>query len=105
MHLLGCLFALLLGVIIIIVAFLGSIARAVMTLLGLKPNNWNGGQNHTTRSTYQQGGTAGNQQGGYRQDERSYQEEDRSQGKAHNSQPGHKIFERNENEYVDFEEV
>lgn len=94
MHFLGCLFALFLGVILIGVTFLGSIINFILSALGLK-NRVN------------------NNAGGFSSQQSSYdprQHDYDSQQHQHSAEPPHgqhkgKIFQKDESEYVDFEEI
>lgn len=108
---LGCLFALLFGVVFIIFAFVGSIIDVVLRFLGLKKggNTFSGfGQQGGAR---QQSGFGGQrsgfsqQQSGYGQQQSTSQNDGRDQHRESRGQQTHKIFEKDDSEYVDFEEV
>lgn len=101
---LGCLFALLFGVVFIIFAFIGTIIDVVLSFLGLKKR--------TTKFTGfgQQGGARqqnnyGRQQSAYGQQQSSGQSDGYEQHRESRGQQTHKIFEKDDSEYVDFEEV
>lgn len=108
---LGCLFALLFGVVFIIFAFIGTIIDVVLSFLGLKKR--------TTKFTGfgQQGGARqqnnygrqqsayGQQQSGFSQQQSSGQSDGYEQHREFRGQQTHKIFEKDDSEYVDFEEV
>lgn len=104
MHFLGCLFALVLGVIFIGVTFIGSIIDFILSLLGLNKrvtnNSFGGGFNSQQRST-RQGNT---HQGNARQGDYGSQQQQSTSGSSRGQQKG-KIFTKDESEYVDFEEI
>lgn len=108
---LGCLFALLFGVVFIIFAFVGSIIDVVLRFLGLKKggNTFSGfGQQGGARqqSAYgQQQGNYGRQQNDGSQQRGAGQGGGREQHRESRGQQTHKIFEKDDSEYVDFEEV
>lgn len=98
---LGCLFVLVFGIIFISVAFLGQIINVILSLLGLKK-----------RVNYNRGGFGtfhdfGSQQSGSQQSSTRRQQYDDgpSGSQAGGSSPNGKIFQMDESEYVDFEEV
>lgn len=99
MHFLGCLFALVLGVIFIGVTFIGSIIDFILSLLGLNKrvtnNSFGGGFNSQQRSTHQ---------GNARQGDYGSQQQQSTSGSSRGQQKG-KIFTKDESEYVDFEEI
>lgn len=103
MHFLGCLFALVLGLLFIGIMFVGSIIDAIFSLLGIKKRVTRthfGGYSNT--SGYGNSSGYGNASGyGQDQSERN----DEQQQPSHQGQQNKKIFEKNESEYVDFEEV
>ncbi|MCF0235521.1 MAG: DUF4834 family protein [Bacteroidaceae bacterium] len=84
---LGCLGALLFGLIFLALALLQNFWQFVRTLLGL----------HNPTSSAQ-----GPQTGGARQ---SAHQSNQSGRTASTGQPSEKIFERDDSEYVDFEEI
>lgn len=92
MHFLGCLFALILGILIFGLLAIGTIANFVLSLLGIKKPSSTGF------------GGFGNQNG----NRQSYGYSDREQGQTQSNSSGQqnqKIFEKDDSEYVDFEEV
>lgn len=102
MHFLGCLFALFLGLIIIAAVFIGSVIDFILAFLGLKKRGTAfGGQ--SPFGTFRQG-PYDNQDpsAGTRQ-----QTTDGRQQAPHHStgQQSQKIFQKDDSEYVDFEEV
>lgn len=99
MHLLGCLFALVLGVFFIGAMFIGSIINFVLSLLGIRKR--------VTDDAFGNFRTTGQSSTSYSQ---SKHEEQQRQQRSHDSQrtagqQRGKIFEKNDSEYVDFEEV
>lgn len=94
---LGCLFALLFGVVFIIFAFVGSIIDVVLRFLGIKRTS------NSFSGFGQQGGAS--QQSGFGQQQSSSQSDGRDQHRESRGQQTHKIFEKDDSEYVDFEEV
>lgn len=110
MHFLGCLFVLLFGGLLFILAFAGVIIDNILVLLGLKKRRQPFGGYGTFGQQDRQYGpfnqqrnaddfdsvdsdSAGSHQGSYQQ-----------QG-ASGPQQGGKIFQKDDSEYVDFEEV
>lgn len=108
---LGCLFALLFSVVFIIFAFVGSIIDVVLRFLGIKrtSNSFSGfGQQGGARqqNAYSRQQNGGNrQQSSYGQQQSSGQGDGYEQHRESRGQQTHKIFEKDDNEYVDFEEV
>ena len=102
MHLLGCLFALVFGVFVIGAIFLGSIIDMIFSLLGIKKRvtRRNFSSYSERQSDYGPGQTGyGTRHDGYGQRQHGQQQQ-QSQG-----QQTRKIFEKDDSEYVDFEEV
>lgn len=100
MHFLGCLFALALGIIFIGATFIGSIINFILSLFGIGKrvnDNAFGGYRSNGQSSANYGQTQNQQQ------EEQRQQSQRSQQTA--GQQRGKIFEKNDSEYVDFEEV
>lgn len=95
MHLLGCLFALVFGVFVIGAIFLGSIIDMIFSLLGIKKRV----TRRNFRSYSERQSDYGPGQTGYGQRQHGQQQQ-QSQG-----QQTRKIFEKDDSEYVDFEEV
>lgn len=117
MHFFGCLFALFLGILFIGLAFVGSILNFVLSLLGFKkrvtgPRGF-GGQQGGFGS--QQNGFGGFGSSNQRDDFESVDNSGRYGGSQSPNQSSknqqttgqqiHKIFEKDDSEYVDFEEV
>ena len=100
---LGCFFVLFLGIIIVAFAFLGSIINIILSFLGIKKRVRN---DYTRTSGNNRQSSAFGNRGGYtqgrQQDEQSNY--DNGQQRTTGQQTG-KIFEKDESEYVDFEEV
>lgn len=88
----GCLFVLLFAVVFIFIAFIGQVADMIFTFLGLKKRVNN------DRSGF--GGFSGN---GTQQQRQQQRTSDRQQ--PNGNHPKGKIFEKDDSEYVDFEEV
>lgn len=95
MQFLGCLFVLLFGVLLVIVAFLGSFINAVLSFFGLK---------NRVRYKSHAHSSYGSSQDADRSQERQQQGPGYS-GSQNGSQPGGKIFQKDDSEYVDFEEI
>ena len=87
MHFLGCLFLLVLAVVMIGFAFLGTIINAILSLFGLN--------NRVKSHTYNQSSRQSDRQSASRQ-----QSHQQSAGRQNQ-----KIFETDDSEYVDFEEI
>ena len=87
MHFLGCLFLLVLAVVMIGFAFLGTIINAILSLFGLN--------NRVKSHTYNQSS---------RQSDRQESSQQQSQQQSAGRQ-NQKIFEKDDSEYVDFEEI
>lgn len=103
MQFLGCLFVLFLGIIFIITAFLGSILNAVFSFLGLKkPVTFTRGTQRPYGNTTGQGGRRQQQEEETEQDYRGGNSSGQYRGQQ---QPGGKIFQKDDSEYVDFEEI
>ena len=91
MHFLGCLFLLVLAVVMIGFAFLGTIINAILSLFGLN--------NRVKSHTYNQSS---------RQSDRQSDRQSASRQQSHQQSAGRqnqKIFEKDDSEYVDFEEI
>lgn len=89
MQFLGCLFALILGLIFVAVAFLGSIVNSILSILGLK-------KRVRQSAGFRDGYASGPAGTGSRQPDEPHSTAGQSKGK---------IFEKDDSEYVDFEEV
>lgn len=87
MHFLGCLFLLVLAVVMIGFAFLGTIINAILSLFGLN--------NRVKSHTYNRSSRQSDRQSASRQ-----QSHQQSAGRQNQ-----KIFEKDDSEYVDFEEI
>lgn len=98
MHFLGCLFALVLGVVFIGAMFIGSIINFVLSLLGIRKRVSN-----DAFGNYRTDGQSSANNGQSHQEEQRHQRSQDSQRTA--GQQRGKIFEKNDSEYVDFEEV
>lgn len=100
---LGCLFVLLLGIVIAAFAFLGGIINFILSLLGFKKRV--NSDNRTSGAYNRQGSAYGNggaySQGRQQSDQSDY---DGGQQRTTGQQTG-KIFEKDDSEYVDFEEI
>lgn len=112
MHLLGCLFVLLFGGIIFVLAFAGLIIDNILIFLGLKKRRQPyGGFNAYWRQGNPQGpfGQQGQNDGFDSVDSSSSNAYDRGRQQHsngnHGPQQGGKIFQKDDSEYVDFEEV
>lgn len=97
MNLLGCFFALLLGILFIGLAFIGNVINVILSILGFKKRI------DPTAGFGQQSGGA--QQRSYGSSQQSGNSQQQSQQASHTGQQTHKIFEKDDSEYVDFEEV
>lgn len=93
MEFLGCLFALLVGVVFLGVAFLGSIFNFILSLFGLNKRVSNTAGNFNSQQ-----GRGGSQQGNHSQ-------QNQHTADSPHRKPQGKIFQKNESEYVDFEEI
>lgn len=92
MHFFGCLFALLLGIIIFGLFAIGTVANFILSLLGIKkPSSTGFGGFNYQGGSQQSNGYAG-------------QEQNQPKGSS-SGQQNQKIFQKDESEYVDFEEV
>ena len=87
MHFLGCLFLLVLAVVMIGFAFLGTIINAILSLFGLN--------NRVKSHTYNQSSRQSDRPSASRQ-----QSHQQSAGRQNQ-----KSFEKDDSEYVDFEEI
>lgn len=97
----GCLGVLFLGIVLIVLAFFGSIIDSILVLLGLKkrrPRSSGFGTGFGFGSTGQQ--QSSNDQYRSSEDSSTRQTEQPTRG-----QQTHKIFEKDDSEYVEFEEV
>lgn len=97
MHFFGCLFALLLGILFVALAFVGTVFDFILSLFGRKPRR-------ATRSPFsssrQQAGPQQRGEARFSQDQRPDNDQ-----QSHTGQQTRKIFEKDDSEYVDFEEV
>lgn len=89
---LGCFFVLILGILFIGIAFLGSLIDAVFSFLGLKKR-----VNRDSNNAFNQ------QQGNY--NHQNSQQSRHGQDQQTAGQQTRKIFEKDDSEYVDFEEL
>ena len=87
MHFLGCLFILVLAIVMVGFAFLGTIINAILSLFGLS--------NRVKSRPYTQS---------RRQSDRQEASQQQSQQQSAGRQ-NQKIFEKDDSEYVDFEEI
>lgn len=94
MHFLGCLFVLLLALLMIGFAFIGSVISFFLSLFGI--------DRKVTRQRHSQSGW---QQQSARQDTSQYGEKKQSQSSHSSGRQTQKIFEKDDSEYVDFEEI
>lgn len=102
---LGCFFVLFLGIIIVVFAFLGSIINIILSFLGIKKRVRN---DYTRTGGYDRQGSAYGSRDTYDRGQGRQQDEqtnyDNGQQRSTGQQTG-KIFEKDESEYVDFEEI
>lgn len=101
MHFFGCLFALLLGIFFIAIAFIGNVIDLILSLLGLKKR---------IRPGADFGGFGGQRTSYGSQSSSDNQRSQQQAGQQHSDQQStgrqtQKIFEKDDSEYVDFEEV
>lgn len=89
MQFLGCLFALILGLIFVAVAFLGSIVNFILSVLGFN-------KRVQQSAGFRDGSATGSAGTGSRQPDEPHSTAGQSKGK---------IFKKDDSEYVDFEEV
>lgn len=94
MHFFGCLFALVLGFLFIAIAFVGNIIDIILSILGFKKRIRPSGR-------YDGFGGQGN---GY-DDQQSKPSNSRTDESKSTGRQTHKIFEKDDSEYVDFEEI
>ena len=99
---LGCFFVLFLGIIIVAFAFLGSIINIILSFLGIKKRVRN---DYSRTGGYDRQSSAYGNRDAYGQGRQDEQPDyDKGQQRTAGQQNG-KIFEKDESEYVDFEEV
>ncbi len=98
MHLLGCLFTLLFIAVFIGLAFVGTIIRVILSILGI---NNTVSRKKTERYEWQE--MDEHHDNGY--EDQQQQQQNRSQTNQSAGRQTQKIFEKDDSEYVDYEEV
>lgn len=95
MHFLGCLFALLFAAVFIGLAFIGNIISVILSILGVKPRI-----NRKRNTAYDRWQDVNDTQ-----NSRENRQKDNSQTGHTAGRQTQKIFEKDDSEYVDYEEV
>lgn len=95
MHFLGCLFVLLFAAIFIGLAFIGNIISVILSIFGIKPRI-----NRRQNTAYD-----GWQDAYGRQNSGENRKQDDTQSGHSTGRQTQKIFEKDDSEYVDYEEV